>query len=205
MSPLTIWEPRSAESSPNATGPDQGVIEEARRRQRRRRTRGTIGAVIAPAVAGAVVWALLDGGSTPLVHQATQHIPTAEPAVVLAEEPHMGVSCPIPNSVACDRVGLGIELRTRAETATATIDGRPFRLDNRAWSDPPVGGKHKRLAGFLQPAGLLDGLLKVQPDRGRYYWIGSHPVSARVRIVVDYGGGRKLQTTTMVGLHAGWG
>lgn len=201
MSRLTIQEPASAESPPRTTGLDQGVIEEARRRRRRRRRRGTIGAVIAAAVVGAVVWTLPGGGSAPVVHQPTQHIPTVDPAAVLAEEPYMGVSCPIPNSVACDRVGLGIELRTPAETATATIDGRPVRLDNRAWSDPPVGGKHKRLAGFLQPAGLKNGPLRITTDSRGYHRL----VTARVHLIVDYGGGHKIQTTTTVGLHEGWG
>src|ERR1700694_5634153 len=131
MSPLTVQEPGSAESLTTATGPEQGVIEEARRRQRRRRTRGTIAAAIAAAGVGAVVWALLDGRSTPLVHRATQHIPAVAPSGILAEEPYMGISCPVPNSVACDRIGLSIRLRTRAFTATATIDGRPPRLNNR--------------------------------------------------------------------------
>ena len=201
MSPLTLQEPGSAESPPNAIGPDQGVIEEARRRQRRRRTSGAIGAMLVAALVSAVVWALADGGSRPLVQRATQHIPTADPAAVLAEEPYMGVSCPIPNSVACDRVGLGIELRTRAATATATIDGRPFRLDNRAWSDAPVGGKHKRLAGFLHPAGLKNGPLKITTDSRGYHRL----VTATVHLIVDYGAGRTIQTTTTVGLHEGWG
>lgn len=38
--------------------------------------------------------------------------------------------------------------------------------------------------GFLQPAGLIDGPLKVRPDRGRYYWIGTTPVSGHVRLTV---------------------
>ena len=38
----------------------------------------------------------------------------------------------------------------------------------------------KATAPFVEA--LLDGALKVQPDRGPYYWIGSHEVSARVRI-----------------------
>jgi hypothetical protein len=201
MSPLTSQEAGSAEWSPDATGPDQGVIEEARRRQRRRRTRSAIGAVIAAAVVGAVVTALLGGRSTPWVHQATRQIPTAAPSAVLAEEPYMGISCPIPNSIACDRVGFSIHLRTRAFTATATIDGRPLRLDNSAWSDPAVRGRHEFLAGFLKPAGLKGGELKTTTDPRGY----PRPVSASVHVIVDYGGGRKIQTTTTVGLHPGWG
>src|ERR1700730_16384911 len=183
MSPLTLQEPGSAESPPNAIGPDQGVIEEARRRQRRRRARGAIGSVIASAVVGAVVWALLGGGSTPLVHHPSQQIPTAASSAVLAEEPYMGVSCSIPNSIACDRIGLSIRLRTRAVTASAMIDGRSLRLNDRACSDPPLPGKHEDLAGFLQPAGLKNGELKTTTDRRGY----PQPVTASVHVVVDYG------------------
>jgi hypothetical protein len=60
-------------------------------------------------------------------------------------------------------------------------------------------------AGFLQPAGMLSGPLKVRPDRGRYWWAGAHPTSARVRIVVSYPDGRSASVTTTVLLRAGWG
>jgi hypothetical protein len=117
----------------------------------------------------------------------------------------MGVACHVPNSIACDRVGLGVWLRRPAIAVSATIAGSALNLNDPAWSGPLRNGRRTMFAGFLQPAGLLDGALRVRLDRGRYYWIGSHEVGARVSIVVDYGGGRKVQTTTMVGLHAGWG
>jgi hypothetical protein len=54
--------------------------------------------------------------------------------------------------------------------------------------------------GFLRPAGLIDGPLKVRPDKGRYYWIGKHPVYARVTVSA---GGRAR--TVRVPVWAGWG
>jgi hypothetical protein len=208
MSPLAIQDPESAESPTSTTGLDQGVIEEARRRQHRRRTSGTIGAVLAAAV-GAVLLtqraAHTPRPSPPPATHSAHHIPIARSAAVLAREPGMGVACQVPNSIACDRVGLAVWLRRPAIAVSATIAGSALNLNDPAWSGSLRNGRRTMFAGFLQPAGLLDGALKVRPDRGRYYWIGSHEVGARVSIVVDYGGGLEVETTTMVGLHAGWG
>lgn len=79
MSSPTLQEPGSAESRPNAIGPDQGVIEEARRRQRRRRTRGAIGAMLVAAGVGGVVLILLGGSSKSLVRDSGSggHVPFA--------------------------------------------------------------------------------------------------------------------------------
>jgi hypothetical protein len=188
--------------------PELGVIEEARSRHRRRRFRAA--AMLGILVALAAV--LLTRGTAhkprpspqTLVHPA-QHIPTATPAAVLAHEPGMGVACHVPNSIACDRVGLAVWLRRPAIAVSARIAGSALNLNDSVWSGPLRNGRRTMFAGFLRSAGLLDGPLKVQPDRGRYYWIGSHEVSARVRILVNYGGGRKVETTATVGLHAGWG
>jgi hypothetical protein len=47
-----------------ATGPDQGVIEEARRRQRLRRVRVALGGLLVAAGIAGVAWALVPGGSS---------------------------------------------------------------------------------------------------------------------------------------------
>ena len=59
--------------------------------------------------------------------------------------------------------------------------------------------------GFLRPAGLIDGALKVKPDRGRLYWFGRTPVSGRVRITVFDRNGRSLTRTLRLRLAAGYG
>ncbi len=46
-----------------APEPEQGVIEEARRRQRQRRIRGTIGGLVAAVLLAGLVWAFGGGGS----------------------------------------------------------------------------------------------------------------------------------------------
>ena len=108
---------------------------------------------------------------------------------------YMGVSCPKANSIRCDRVGLAVWLRRRPARLSATIAGRPLRL--RRHSD--------HYEGFLVPAGLIDGPLRVRPDGGRYRWTGAKPVTARVRLTARFPDGRTLRRTLNVGLAAGWG
>ncbi|MEA2364182.1 MAG: hypothetical protein QOD71_3327 [Thermoleophilaceae bacterium] len=122
----------------------------------------------------------------------------------------MGVACPQPSSIRCDRVGLAVWLPKRAGRLEASIAGRALTLRWRASVDAAAYGitKYGRVdyyEGFLQPAGLIDGPLRVRPERGRYHWTGRHPVSARVRLVAHYAEGRSAHRTLSVGLAAGWG
>ena len=64
MSPIATQDPRPAASPVRGTGPDQGVIEEARRHQRHRQRRRLGGALVASGVIGALAWALATGGGT---------------------------------------------------------------------------------------------------------------------------------------------
>ncbi len=59
--------------------------------------------------------------------------------------------------------------------------------------------------GYLQPAGLLDGPLKVTPDRGRYGWEGRHPENATLRIAIRGTDGRRAEAVVTVALRPGWG
>jgi hypothetical protein len=102
-------------------------------------------------------------------------------------------------------VGLAVWLRRPAASVTAVVAGVHFKLDDPTWSGPALHNRRTMFAGFLQPAGMLSGPLKVRPDRGRYWWAGAHPTSARVRIVVSYPDGRGASVTTTVLLRAGWG
>jgi hypothetical protein len=73
-------------------------------------------------------------------HPASARTGPPRPSLVLdanalfSESPYMGVACHIPNSIACDRIGLTVWLRRPALTVTATISGRSFALENRMWS-----------------------------------------------------------------------
>lgn len=64
MPPLAVSEPPSAESPGAKPGPDDGVIEEARRRQRRRQMRGLSAALLALGATGGLLWALLAAGGS---------------------------------------------------------------------------------------------------------------------------------------------
>ncbi len=121
--------------------------------------------------------------------------------LLFAHRPYMGVACPKPNSIACDRVGLAVWLRRPAAEVMATINGQRLDLDGgRRTQRPPVYWE-----GYLQPAGLLSGPLKVRPDRGLYHWTGEHPRSARVVIQVRRAGGAVGRVSLAMPLRAGWG
>jgi hypothetical protein len=123
---------------------------------------------------------------------------------------YMGVACPQSNSIRCDRVGLAVWLPRRARRLEASISGRPLKMHWRAAVDAADYDitKYRRVnyyEGYLAPAGLIDGPLRVQPERGRYHWTGRHPVSTRVRLVARYESRESERATLHVGLAAGWG
>jgi hypothetical protein len=78
----------------------------------------------------------------------------------------MGVSCRTPNSFACDRVGLAVWLREPAVRVDAAIADQELEPDDPEWSGPAEDGERRMFAGFLQPAGLIDGPLQLTPDAG---------------------------------------
>jgi hypothetical protein len=124
---------------------------------------------------------------------------------LLSKSPYMGVACGKPNSIACDRVGLAVWLRKPARSVLATIAGRRFELSDPHWSGGARNGQRRMFAGFLQPAGLVDGPLKVQVENGRSRWTGAKPVSARVKLLITRNGGNIDATSVRVGLSPGWG
>lgn len=114
---------------------------------------------------------------------------------------YMGVACSKPNSIACDRVGLAVWLPRPATRLTASIAGRPLtmRMAGLAFR------RGIEWDGYLQPAGMKDGALRVQPDRGTDYWIGSHGLAAYVELTAHYRDGSSATATELVDLGAGWG
>jgi hypothetical protein len=104
----------------------------------------------------------------------------------------------VPSNVSTpvDRAVHGID----AEVAVAhrSVPLHPRRVP------PDAEGERKMFAGFLQPAGLIDGPLELKPDYRGDRWIGREPVVAPVRLWIrrDHGA---VTTTVHVALSAGWG
>lgn len=119
----------------------------------------------------------------------------------------MGVACPVPNSIACDRVGLAVRLRRPARAVVAAIGDRRFKLDDPEWSGRLEPGGRRGFAGFLRRAGLgaPGEPLAVNPRRSDGRWLGSRPVVADVRLLIDRGARRRETVEIRVGLGAGWG
>jgi hypothetical protein len=130
----------------------------------------------------------------------------------------MGVSCQLPNSIACDRIGLSVWLRRPALAVTATIAGASLKLNDPNWSGTARVGRRPAFvfAGFLQPAGIISRL-RLTPDPGGKTWM-AHPDSStssmtgaapapapRVQVRIDYGHGRIVLTELNVALSPGWG
>jgi hypothetical protein len=124
---------------------------------------------------------------------------------VLSRDPYMGVACRTANSFACDRVGLAVWLHDPAVLVDAAIAGREVELDDPDWSGPVEDGPRRMFAGFLQPAGLIEGPLRLTPDDGPDRWIGREPVSAMVTLRIFRSDGTSVTTQLEVGLSAGWG
>jgi hypothetical protein len=115
-----------------------------------------------------------------------------------SRRPSVGVACPKANSIACDRVGVAVWLRRAAARVTVTVNGEHLRLR-------PPRTRAGWWEGYLQPAGLIDGALRVTPDRGRFYWQGSHARSVNVAATITQRSGTIDRATTTVPLRAGWG
>jgi hypothetical protein len=181
-----------------------GVIKEAKRRQRRRRAVTTLVLL----VTGLVAVVVLPGGDQPgRSRRSLGQQPTAllalDPSALFSQDPYMGVACGIPNSIACDRIGLTVWLRHPAQAVVATVGGRSFRLDDPAWSGPAIHGERKQFAGFLQRAGITTGL-GVSTQQGTD-WEGSDGPSPLTMLQIMRRGQPPVQAWIDVFLHAGWG
>lgn len=185
-----------------------GVIGEARRRHRRRQLLQVTASLVVVATVLLVQThgrGPADRPGGPATGGDLASLPAFKPAgAVLSQQPYLGVSCPAPNSIACDRVGLAVNLRRRAVSVSATIDGWPVRLDHRGDLPASPGRKRTEFDGFLQPAGIVRHL-HVTPD-GPAQWYGdSAPAPIVIRLRIDYGGRNEVVTHTTIPLSTGWG
>lgn len=180
------------------------LIGEARSRQRRRRLRLAWGAVAAVVL---VISVRALGADAPVAGGEHSAFAFVAPSAVFTQDPYMGVTCPIANSIACDRIGLAIWLRHPAAHVTATIAGQPLVLDwfgevRRVGPVPP----RFALDGYLRPAHITT-LLGVRPS-AQGMWFGdvrSPWPSPLVRFWIRYANDQRVTTELRVPLNTGWG
>jgi len=182
------------------------LLGEAWAHRRRRRQRMVGWALVACAGAG-LIYAIAGRSST---SAPSAGIPepagtVAQPAsAVFSKPPYMGVICPVPNSIACDRIGLAIWLKRPARSVTASINGRLLMMNR--FGDELVSSTRPRKAfdGYLQPAGTTT-TMHVRPVRGTHLWLGTPTPFESVWLLIDYGSGNYVAAHTRVPLEAGWG
>lgn len=193
-----------------------GVIEEARRHQRRRRLRLLAALALVVAAAAATATSLRGPQQAAEIigsPRAKWEPPVVAPASVLSESPYMGVACPQPNAIACDRVGLAVSLKRAAISVDATIAGQPLKLD---WfgEEPRFASAKPRtaFAGYLQQAGLTTRLHVRPTEAARWdplcdcrvgpVWNGQDAPQPIVELEIHYPDGTRVLTQLRVGLVA---
>lgn len=124
-------------------------------------------------------------GGTATYAPATDTEPTEAPTTQTEDEldvtySYLGVTCPTPNAIACDQVGLYVSTRQTPDPLIATIAGHEFELDRQA-EDGRNGGR-AAYQGFLRAPGLLHrGPLAVDASADDR-WLGDPPVEASVEL-----------------------
>jgi hypothetical protein len=183
----------------------EALFAEARRRARRRRRRRAALASLALLGAGAALL-VASVGDDSVPRDASERAPVVSPRSVLDGAPTMGVACPVPNSIACDRVAIILSTSRPAQSVSVTVGRRTVVLDDRQWSEPWRHGVKREFSGYLHPAGLRGpGPLGVLVENHHNRWTGVHPVTAAVRVVITYADGSRRATTTRAALSPGWG
>ncbi|MGI9184333.1 MAG: hypothetical protein ACR2GZ_05105 [Solirubrobacteraceae bacterium] len=113
--------------------------------------------------------------------------------------PFLGVACGKPNSMACDRIGIGVNASRPAVLVVVGVAGRVVTLS------PPSSGSNL-WQGYLQDAGPEHGPLRVRPVSGTRLWFGSPELYPHARVTAFLVGGQVASTGDMtVLLHPGFG
>jgi hypothetical protein len=183
----------------------ENLIQEARQ-HRRQRWMWTAAVMSVAALAVVLGLSVSGGRTTPAPNSGAPRLlgpgKIEAPRLVFLQNPYMGISCRLPNSVACDRVGLAVWLR-RPAVVTATVDGLALRLNDPTWSVAYPTGRHPtfRYAGFLQPADMTTRM-HVPPSSMLFVKPLSSP---SVWFRIDFGHGNVVLTHKDVQLEPGWG
>jgi hypothetical protein len=143
------------------------------------------------------------GGNAPVHRRADQSVALVSSRAVLARDGAVvALSCPKPNSIACDRLAIGVLTRRPELSVTATIGARSVVLDDRRWSGPRRHGLRRGFVGFLQPAGVRG---RVWAALGGDYYTGEHAVAVRLRLTIARPDGSRIATSLRLDLSPGWG
>ncbi len=119
--------------------------------------------------------------------------------------PFLGVTCAGPGSTRCDRVGIDLVLRHRADTVIATVGGRRLRLRTPGLH---TGVKGRDWLGYVHRAGLERAGSPFRLPGGAHgsrKWEGDPPVYVPVSLAISYSGGRQTLSLQRVRLGPGWG
>jgi hypothetical protein len=183
----------------------ESLIPEARR-HRRRRWMWTAAVMSVAALAVVLGLSASGRGGTPTQSSRAPRLlgpgKIEAPRLVFLQNPYMGISCRLPNSVACDRVGLAVWLR-RPAVVTATIDGLALSVNDPTWSEAFPTGRPTifMYAGFLQPA---DMTTRMHVPPSSMLFVKPLP-SPSVWFRIDFGHGNVVLTHKDVQLEPGWG
>jgi hypothetical protein len=122
--------------------------------------------------------------------------------------PYVGVDCPAQlNSFKCDRLGVAVQLVRPAASLHVALAGRSIemRIPTGVHAGHGYGSRGQFFEGFLQPAGLINGSLRITPDGPGQYWVGKHPRFIELRIAARYSDGTISRTTFKARVMPGWG
>lgn len=180
------------------------LFGEAWERQRRRRRAIVWIVLVLWGVAGLSYDVLRPRSMPPAGPQEPGGTLAQSPSVVFSQPPYMGVRCSVPNSIACDQVGLAIWLKRPAYSVTASIDGRAFAMNR--FGDQLISQRRPRTEfdGYLRPAGIVSSM-HVHPVPGTSTWLGDPTPLASVWLLINYGHSGYVTTHLDVPLMAGWG
>lgn len=127
--------------------------------------------------------------------------PTPTPLSPLPQSalPFLGVRCPQPNSIACDRVGVGVHMSRAATLVVVQVAGRLVTLS------PPNTPHDNLWLGDLFAAGLRHGALTIHIPRRTDFWSGAPEVYPHVRVTAFLANGTATSLAGTVQLHPGFG
>lgn len=113
--------------------------------------------------------------------------------------PFLGVACGKPNSIVCDRVGVGVAINPQATLIVVQLAGRLVALS------PPNPPTSDLWLGYLQGVSFRHGPLRIHIPPGNVLWFGSPEVCPRVRVTAFLPDGTAATIAGRVLLHPGFG